>query len=188
MRFRTGRRCTLATVSVLGAALAAFGQDHAAPSGNVPSNANASATAEIEAAQKLYDEQGPKAALPGLQTLLLQFQKENDRHSEAIALGMIANCFRKLDEYGKALDYAQRGLSLKTQLGDVKEQGRSYNQLGLIYWEESDYSLGAQNFEHAIQIANQTGDRQLEASALNNLGLVEGDLGDYAKAAPEHER
>jgi CHAT domain-containing protein/Tfp pilus assembly protein PilF len=172
-------RAVLITIAAAALSLGAMGQ-------STPSS-SASADA-IEAAQKIYNQEGPRAALPALQHLLIRFRESGDRKDEGITLGMLANCYRRLDEFPRALDFAQRGLALKEQVGDVDEQGRSYNQLGLIYWNMADYPHAEENLQHAIEIGHQMNDRVLEASALGNLGLVEDEQGEYRRSMQNHEQ
>lgn len=154
-----------------------------------PGTASSEVAADaIKAARQVYNQQGPRAALPQLQTLLARFEQTGDRRSEAITLGLLANCYRGLSEFQKALGFAQRGLAIKKELGDLREEGRSYNQLGLIYWETADYPRATENLQHAIQIGEQAKDRILQASALNNLGLVEDEEGDYRHSSQHYDQ
>ncbi len=83
--------------------------------------------------KQLYTEEGPKAALPQFEEAIKMFRSSNDRHGEAVALGYIANCHRKLENLDKALEFAQQALRMKEELGDRGEIGNTQNQLGLIY-------------------------------------------------------
>ena len=75
------------------------------------------------------------------------FQADKDRHGEAIVLGFIANCQRKLENLDKALEFAQQALRMKEELGDRDEIGKTHNQLGLIYWERSNYHEAIQHLQ-----------------------------------------
>src|SRR5215472_15913537 len=93
-------------------------------------NAPASPDQLLADAKQAYVQEGPKAALPKFQQILKIFQSDRDRHSEAIALGYIANCYRKLEDLDKDLQFAQQALAMKEQLGDRNEIGKTHNQLG----------------------------------------------------------
>lgn len=174
-------RCSATVIAAVALLSVALGQQ-------VPPAATSAADQAIAAARKVYDEQGPRPALPEFESLLARFEQANDRHSVAITLGFIANCYRRLNDFPKALDFAQRGLSIKQQLRDVVEQGRSYNQLGLIYWQMADYPKAVASLNHAIEIGRQAGDRVLQGSALNNLGLVEDEQGDYRQSSADYQQ
>jgi CHAT domain-containing protein/Tfp pilus assembly protein PilF len=169
-------------------ALAALCQPVRPFGGQTKGEPSDSAAEAIKAARQVYDQQGPRAALPKLQALVTQFEQASDRHSEAIALGLLANCYRGLSEFRKALDYAQRGLAIKKALGDLPEEGRSYNQLGLIYWKMADYPRAHENLQHAIRIGSEAKDLKLQASALINVGLVEDEEGDYQHSSQHYDQ
>src|SRR6202158_2357772 len=131
-----------------------------------------SAHERLAKAKQMYTQEGPKAALPEFEEALKMFKANKDRHGEAVVLGYIANCQRKLENLDKALELAQRALQMKEELGDRDEIGKTHNQLGLIYWERADYPGAIQHLQHAIEIASALNDKELEGSARNNLGLV----------------
>ena len=138
--------------------------------------------------KQLYTQEGPKPALPEFEQALEMFRTENDRHGEAVALGYIANCHRKLENLDKALDFARQALRMKEDLGDRGEIGNTYNQLGLIYWERADYPAAIQHLQQAIGIASAVNDKELEGSASNNLGLVFDERGDFKQSLEQYQR
>jgi CHAT domain-containing protein/Tfp pilus assembly protein PilF len=138
--------------------------------------------------KKLYLEEGPKPALSKFEEALKLFQSSKDGHNEAIALGYIANCYRKLGDLDKALEFAEQALRMKEELGDLNEVGTTHNQLGLIYWEQADYPAAIQQLQQAIEIASKVGDGELEGSANNNLGLVFDERGDYKHSLEQYHR
>jgi CHAT domain-containing protein/Tfp pilus assembly protein PilF len=138
--------------------------------------------------KQLYTQEGPKAALQPFQEALKIFRLNGDRHGEAITLGYVANCQRKLGNLDQALELAQQALRMKQDLGDRGEIGNTQNQLGLIYWERSDYPNAIQHLNDAIEIASAVGDKELEGAARNNLGLVFDERGDYSHSLQEYKR
>jgi len=72
----------------------------------------------IAKGKNLYTQDGPKAALPEFEEALKMFQTTKDRRGEAITLGYIANCYRKLENLDKAVEFAQQALHMKEDLGD----------------------------------------------------------------------
>lgn len=138
--------------------------------------------------KKLYTQEGPKQALPKFQLALEAFRSQNDRRNEAITLGYIANCQRKLGNLDQALNLAQQALRMKEDLGDRGEAGNTHNQLGLIYWERSDYPNAIQHLNAAIEIASALDDKELEGSARNNLGLVFDERGEYQHSLEQYRR
>jgi len=153
-----------------------------------PQDAHPSPQERLTKAKQLYTQEGPKAALPEFEEALKMFQANKDRHGEAVVLGYIANCQRKLENLDKALDFAQQALHMKEELGDRDEVGKTHNQLGLIYWERADYPGAIQHLQLAIEIASTLNDKELEGSARNNLGLVFDERGDYKQSLEQYQR
>ena len=137
--------------------------------------------------KRLYTTEGPNPALPKFEDVLKTAHLSSDRHYEAIALGYIANCYRRLGDLDKALDFANRALRMKEDLGDLGEVGTTHNQLGLIYWERADYPTAIEHLQSAIEIAGKVTDKELEGSARNNLGLVFDEKGDYMRSLEQYQ-
>ena len=95
-----------------------------------PQDAHPSAQERLTKAKQLYTQEGPKAALPEFEEALKMFQANKDRRSEAIVLGYIANCQRKLENLDKALEFAQQALHMKDELGDRDEIGKTKGFVG----------------------------------------------------------
>jgi CHAT domain-containing protein/Tfp pilus assembly protein PilF len=153
-----------------------------------PQDARPSAQERLTRAKQLYTQEGPKAALPEFEETLKMFQADKDRNGEAIVLGYIANCQRKLENLDKALDFALQSLRMKEELGDRDEIGKTHNQLGLIYWERANYPEAIQHFQQAIEIGSTLNDKELQGSARNNLGLVFDERGDYNQSLEQYQR
>lgn len=141
----------------------------------------------LDHAKQLYTQEGPTEALPLFENALKDFRTLADRSGEAITLGYIANCYRKLEQLDKALEFANLALKMKQELNDRDEIGKTHNQLGLIYWERADYPSAIQHFQQAIDIASAVDDKQLEGSAHNNLGLVFDEQGDHKLSLEQYQ-
>ena len=132
----------------------------------------------LVSARTLYAQEGPTKSLPEFERALALFQKEGDRKGEAITIGLIGNCYKRLGQPAKALEYLQRALTLKRELGDRREEGRTLSNLGLFYWDTGDYPKAIDYLNQASAIAKELGDRTLEAAIHNNIGLVYDEIGD----------
>jgi CHAT domain-containing protein/Tfp pilus assembly protein PilF len=139
-------------------------------------------------ARELYSTEGARTALPEFEKALALFRRASDRKGEAITLGLIGNCYKRLGEYEKALEFLQKALAMKRELGDRLEEGKTLNNIGLFYWETSQYSKAVDPLNDAIAIAREVGNPILEASARNNLGLVYDEIGNYRGSLAEYER
>jgi CHAT domain-containing protein/Tfp pilus assembly protein PilF len=116
------------------------------------------------------------------------YRSLNDKGNEAVVLGYLANCQRRLGNLTQAADLAQNALTMKETLGDRDEIGKTHNQLGLIYWDLADYPTAIKHLQQAIAIGKDLGDGQLEGSAHNNLGLVFDEQGDYTESLKHYHR
>jgi CHAT domain-containing protein/tetratricopeptide (TPR) repeat protein len=139
-------------------------------------------------ARKAYTEQGASIALPLYERTLAAYQAAHDRHGEAITLGLIGNCYKRLGQHAKALDSLNRALTMKRELGDRNEEGKTLSHLGLVYWEIADYPKAIETLSHSLAIAREIHDRVLEAAALNNLSLVYDEQGNYHRSLEQYEQ
>ena len=139
-------------------------------------------------AKTVYSQQGPKAALPEYQAVLERYHSSQDRRGEAVTLGLIGNCYKRLGDYPKALDYLGQALKIKREIHDRAEEGRTLSHLGLVYWETADYPKAIDHLTQSIAIARELHDAQLEAAALNNLSLVFDEQGDYTRSLEQYKR
>lgn len=62
------------------------------------------------------------------------------------------------------------------------ERGRSYNNLGALYWRLGRYADGRTAYQQALDFARRAGNRVGEASGLSNVALGHYRLGDYDAA------
>jgi CHAT domain-containing protein/Tfp pilus assembly protein PilF len=150
-------------------------------------NGQPSAQELLAKGKQTYTQDGPKVALPQFEEALKLFRAHDDRQGEAVTLGYIANCHRKLEDLDKALEFAQQALRMKEELGDRDEIGKTHNQLGLIYRERADYPAAIQHLQEAIEVATSVADKELEGSARNNLGLVFDERGDYKQSLDQYQ-
>ena len=139
-------------------------------------------------ARKVYAEQGAKPALAEFDKALAAFRAANDRHGEAITLGLIGNCYKHLGDSARALQFLQQALAMKRELGDRAEEGRTLGHLGLLYWDMGDYPKAIESHEASLGIARELHDQQMEGSELNNLGLVYDEIGDYQRSLEVYEQ
>lgn len=144
--------------------------------------------AQLEQARAVYEQAGAKAALPQFEAVLTGYRAEGNRRGEAITLGLIGNCHKRLGDRTRALDLLSRALEMKRELGDEEEVGRTLSHLGLVYWELGEYDRAIAHFTEAARSGERLGSPRLEASALNNLALVRDERGEYAESRRLYER
>ena len=139
-------------------------------------------------AKSVYSSSGPSPALPEYEKALAAYRADQNRHGEAITLGLIGNCYKHLGDRKRALDFLGRALKMKQELGDRLEAGKTLSHIGLVYWEAGDYPKAINHFHRAIGIAQEVHDLQLEGNALNNLSLVYDEQGEYQRSLEQYQR
>jgi CHAT domain-containing protein/Flp pilus assembly protein TadD len=156
------------------------------PQNSTSSTAVLTANDVLTHAKQLYSREGAKAALPEYEKALALFRQDGDKKGEAITLGLMGNCYKKLGDFPKAEDYLQRALAMKRTVGDRLEEAKTLSNLGLLHWDMSDYKAAADYLHQSIAIAQELRNRVMEAAARNNLGLVFDDVGDYRHSLEEY--
>jgi tetratricopeptide (TPR) repeat protein len=142
----------------------------------------------LTAARQAYETEGPAAALPLFEQALAAYRAAGDRRGEAITLGLVGNCHKRLGDLGLAWAELEQALAIKRELGDRLEEGKTLSHLGLVHWERGEYPEAVRRLEEAAAIGREVGEPKLEGSALNNLGLVHDELGDYTRSLAEYRR
>jgi CHAT domain-containing protein len=143
-----------------------------------PGRADAS-DPRIEAATRLYREEGADKALPVFEKLASEFMQGARTRDQATALHYVGECHWRLGNFPEARRYLDRALALERTSGDRLGEGKTVNVLGLLSWDEGHYDRAIADFRQAGAIAREIGDRKLEGSSLNNLSLVYDEQGDY---------
>src|SRR5438132_2874215 len=100
----------------------------------------------------MYSEEGARVALPEFEKALALFRHESDRKGEAITIGLIGNCYKRLKDYTKALEYLQRALVMKRELGDHSLEAGAHNNLGLVYDELGNYRRSLGEYNRALEL------------------------------------
>src|SRR5579863_4861539 len=67
-------------------------------------------------AKTLYTQQGAKAALPEYERALAGYEQTGDQLGQAITIGLIGNCYKKLGDYPKAITFLDQSLAMKREL------------------------------------------------------------------------
>jgi CHAT domain-containing protein/Tfp pilus assembly protein PilF len=88
----------------------------------------------------------------------------------------------------KAIESCQAAAKLYQQLGDLKGESNSLNNLGEAYDSLGQYLKAIESFQQSLAIARELGDRKWEANALNNLGIAYYSLGQYSQAIEFHQQ
>ena len=136
----------------------------------------------------IYSQQGPKAALPQYERVLASYRQSGNKLGEAITIGLIGNCYKRLGDYSKALEMLNSALVMKRELHERLEEGKTLSHIGLVYWEQGLYPKAIEAFTESIAIAREMNNVQLEAAALNNVSLVYDEQGDYRRSLEQYQK
>lgn len=142
----------------------------------------------LAAAERIYRQDGPAAALPEFQRLLEAYQEQDDLRNVAITQGYIGALYWRLGEFELSRRHLDEALRLKRDIGDRLEEARTLNVLGLLEWDLGHYPESIEHFRAASAVAEQEGDRKLAGATLNNLSLVYDELGDYERSLEQYQR
>ncbi len=99
-----------------------------------------------------------------------------------IILSSIGECYHKLGDNGKALEYSLKGLLKAQESGDMNTIGYCYYALGRIYKIIDDTDKALKNLELSLDCRNKTNNKYGHAEVLAELGSLYLTLGDYPRA------
>ena len=96
---------------------------------------------------------------------------------------LVARCLLRLGRHAAAEAESLAALALARSQGDLANEGRILNDLGMLTLERGDPGAAAPLYEQALAHHQAVGNQANEGGTLNNLGYVALMLGDYAAAA-----
>lgn len=143
---------------------------------------------EIAEARAVGQRDGPRAAVPRFDALLVRARQASDRRAEALVLGYLGTAYKNLGEYDRALDSHRQALTLKRALADRAEEGKTLNNIGLVHWSRGDCTEALQHYDASLGIFDALGLTDLSASVINNQGLCLDTLGRYAESRRAYHR
>ena len=139
-------------------------------------------------AKRVYRTEGATEALPVFEQLLIEFISNVDTRNEAITRGLIGECHWRLGNFEQSRENLDTALSLKRELGDRLQEGKTLNVLGLLEWDEGNFEEAITRFSEASFIGAEIGDKKLHGATLNNLSLVYDELGDYHTSLDQYQQ
>ncbi|MEW5939326.1 MAG: adenylate/guanylate cyclase domain-containing protein, partial [Chloroflexota bacterium] len=107
----------------------------------------------------------------------------SDLQSERLAfLATEFNVEMRLGRYDHALTLAQEMLQLSQREGNLRQEARSLNSIGITLNALGDWRGAAESYERCLALARSIGERRLEAISLHNLGIIRMDQARYDEA------
>jgi tetratricopeptide (TPR) repeat protein len=90
----------------------------------------------------------------------------------ANAIGNISNTYYFMDEYSKAVEYAQQHLEIAQEINDRHGEGTALLNLGNAYDALEEVNKAVEVYRQSLEIAQEIGAREGEGRALCNLGIT----------------
>ena len=100
----------------------------------------------------------------------------------------LAECYRPLGEFSKAIDVLEQALAIDREIGDRAGEAAALGSLGSCHYELRQIARAIDLYEQAVAIDREVGDRQGEAGVLGNLGNCHVYLGQTARAIDMYEQ
>ena len=142
----------------------------------------------LEAATRLYREEGAEKALPAFESLAVQFEVAKRTRDQAAALHYVGECQWRMGNFVAARPSLERALTLERTSGDRLAEGRTLNVRGLLAWDQGNYGQAIADFRKAGELARAGGDKKLEGASLNNLSLVFDEQGEYDTSLSQYRK
>jgi tetratricopeptide (TPR) repeat protein len=111
-----------------------------------------------------------------------------DSRRNAMILHNFANLVFDHGKYDKALEYYNRSLKIKEEIGDHLGVAYSLGQIGTIYRKRGEYDKALENYERVLKISEKLDDPSSFVTWLIQIGNVRLDLGDYEKALDKYKQ
>ena len=94
----------------------------------------------------------------------------------------LVSFFKNQGDYVRALEYYQRSLRLKEELGQEEKMATSLNNIGNIYYFLDEVDKALEYMQRGLDLSEATKNEYQISSALNNIGLIYLKKGDSETA------
>lgn len=115
-------------------------------------------------------------------------QSPEARHAEANQLLQQGKAQLNAGQFQAALAHFLPALEIYQEVGDLRSQGITLGDLGLVYHNLGQHQQAIQLYELAIAIAQEIGNRRNEGAVLGNLGHAYEALGQHQRAIALYEQ
>ncbi|HIA35948.1 MAG TPA: tetratricopeptide repeat protein [Flavobacteriales bacterium] len=105
-----------------------------------------------------------------------------DMYWMADALNTQGSSFFIRGNHIQALDYYNKSLKSREQIGDKKGIARTHGNIGLIYWRQGNLEKALPYYLNNLQIQKEIGDKKGLAGSYNNIGAIYSSQGNNEQA------
>lgn len=111
-----------------------------------------------------------------------------NRRFRAITLSNIGGVYAGLSLYDRALEYHNRSLKIRQEIGSVHLLANIYNKIGLVQSNLANYDQALVSYKQALDNSRKASTPKLTATILNNLGLLYKKLSLYDEAIDYYQQ
>ena len=120
---------------------------------------------------------------------LIIFSKSNQyRNAEAEAYNIQGVSFWLKANYLEAVNYYQRSLKIREEIGDKKGISASLYNIGNIYIRQGNYVQALDYHHRSLKIEQEIDNIEGVALSLGNIGIIYSEQGNYPKALDYYKR
>jgi tetratricopeptide (TPR) repeat protein len=126
--------------------------------------------------------------LPALDYFKKCLESSQDLRNTGTTLNNIGLVCHRQGKYPEALNYFQKALGIRREVGDRPGEGSILNNIGLVCHRQGKYPEALDYLQKALGIRREVGDRPEEGTTLNNIGLVYHKQGKYTEALDHFQK
>jgi serine phosphatase RsbU (regulator of sigma subunit)/Tfp pilus assembly protein PilF len=88
----------------------------------------------------------------------------------------------------EALRYGSQAITLATKIRYERGLANAYNNMGVTYYSQGDYTKALDNYINSLRIREKLGDKSAMSKCYNNIGLIYYQQGEYGLASDYYTR
>jgi CHAT domain-containing protein/tetratricopeptide (TPR) repeat protein len=127
-------------------------------------------------------DEGRNAALAKYQAALTSYVAAGDRRGEADTLSILGTILLELHRADEAIPLWERELPVRREIKDVGGEAVALNNVGVVYYQRSDFRKAQGYFQRALDIAKAGGAKEQEAVLKARLANILSALGKKREA------
>lgn len=109
-------------------------------------------------------------------------EKQSFLISKAGAMNNIGYVYKQQGDIAKALDWYNRSLKIREEIGNKYGIANSINNIGRIYNIQGNNRKAIECYKKSLKIQNDIGDKHGASISLSNIGLIYNNQGDIPEA------
>ncbi len=117
---------------------------------------------------------------------------KNQQHMDSIDLSnylsLVGVIHSRKGELDAAMDYHQRSLKLREEIGNPLDTAQILNHIGIIYFKKGELDTAMDYYQRSLKIIEEIGNPIKISMVLNNIGLIYWNKGKLDAAMDYHQR